>query len=142
MGLDVAQGIQFTAPFYWDRDADSRAWAKRYMERSNGVVPTYIHAGAYSAMTHYLKAVQAAGTDAGPAVMAKIKSTPINDFEMKNVRIREDGQALRPSYTITIKTPAESKGKFDYYKVGAEIPAEQAYRPLSEGACEFVKAAK
>lgn len=142
MGLDVAQGIQFTAPFYWDRDDESRAWAKRYMERSNGVVPTYIHAGAYSAMTHYLKSVQAAGSDAGPAVMAKMKSTPVNDFSIKNARIREDGQLMRPSYSITVKTPAESKGKFDYYKIGAEIPADQAYRPLSESACEMVKAGK
>lgn len=142
MGLDVAQGIQFTAPFYWDRDDASRAWAKRYMERSNGVVPTYIHAGAYSAMTHYLKSVQAAGSDAGPAVMAKMKATPVNDFSMKNARIREDGQLMRPSYSITVKTPAESKGKFDYYKVGAEIPADQAYRPLSESACEMAKGGK
>jgi branched-chain amino acid transport system substrate-binding protein len=142
MGLDVAQGIQFTAPFYWDRNDESRAWAKRYMERSNGVVPTYIHAGAYSAMAHYLKSVQAAGSDAGPAVMAKMKSTPVNDFAIKNARIREDGQLMRPSYSITVKTPAESKGKFDYYKIGAEIPADQAYRPLSESACEMVKAGK
>lgn len=142
MGLDVAQGIQFTAPFYWDRNDESRAWAKRYMERSNGVVPTYIHAGAYSAMTHYLKAVQAAGSDAGPAVMAKMKSIPVNDFAIKNAQIREDGQLMRPSYSITVKTPAESKGKFDYYKIGAEIPADQAYRPLSESACELVKGGK
>ncbi|HSW04404.1 ABC transporter substrate-binding protein [Aquabacterium sp.] len=142
MGLEVAQGIQFTAPFYWDRDPESRAWAKRFMERSNGVVPTYIQAGAYSAMTHYLKAVKAAGSDAGPAVMAKMKATPVDDFAIKNARIREDGQLMRPSYSITIKSPAESKGKFDYYKIGAEIPAEQAYRPLAEGVCEFAKAAK
>jgi len=142
MGLDVAQGLQFTVPFYWDRDADSRAWAKRYMEKSNGVVPTWIHAAHYSAMTHYLKAVKEAGTDAGPAVMAKMRATPINDFQMKNVTVREDGQAMRPNYAVTVKSPAESKGKFDYYKVGATIPPEQAYRPLSEGGCPLVKAAK
>lgn len=142
MGLDVAQGIQFTAPFYWDRDDESRAWAKRFMERSNGVVPTYINAGAYSAMTHYLKSVQAAASDAGPAVMAKMRATPVNDFSIKNARIREDGQLMRPSYSITVKTPAESKGKFDYYKIGAEIPSDAAYRPLTESACELVKAGK
>ena len=142
MGLDVAQGLQFTVPFYWDRDADTRAWAKRYMERSNGVVPTWIHAATYSAMAHYLKAVQATRSDAGPAVMAKMKSTPINDFQMKNVSIREDGQALRANYAVQVKAPADSKYKFDFYKVGAEIQADQAFRPLSEGGCEFVKAGK
>ena len=94
MGLDVAQGLQFTVPFYWDRDADSRAWAKRYMEeverRRADAGSTAAH---YSAMTHYLKAVKEAGTDAGPAVMAKMRATPVNDFQMKNVTIREDGQA-------------------------------------------------
>lgn len=142
MGLDVAQGMQFTVPFYWDRDADSRAWSKRYMERSNGVVPTWIHAAHYSAMWHYLNAVKAAGTDAGPAVVARMKATPINDFEMKNVVIREDGQAMRPSYPLVVKSPAESKSKYDYYRIGPAIPPEQAFRPLSEGGCDFVKGVK
>jgi branched-chain amino acid transport system substrate-binding protein len=139
MGLDVAQGLQVTAPFYWNRDADSRAWAKRFTEKNGGVIPTYIHAGAYSATLHYLKAVQAAGTDEGVAVMAKMKAMPINDFSMKNVKIREDGQAMRPTYAITVKAPAESKGKYDLYKVGAEIPGDQVFRPMAEGGCEFVK---
>ncbi|MET1116970.1 MAG: ABC transporter substrate-binding protein, partial [Comamonas sp.] len=91
MGLNVAQGLQFTEPFYWDRNDESRAWAKRFMEKNKGVVPTYIHAGAYSAVTHYLKAVKDSGTDRGDVVAAKMKATPINDFSMKNVRIREDG---------------------------------------------------
>jgi branched-chain amino acid transport system substrate-binding protein len=142
MGLNNAQGLQFTVPFYWDRDDDSRGWSKRYMEKSNGVVPTWIHAAHYSAMLHYLNAVKSAGTDAGPAVMAKMRATPINDFQMKNVPIREDGQAMRPNYAVVVKSPAESKGKFDYYKIGAEIPPEQAYRPLSEGGCPLVTAAK
>lgn len=142
MGLDVAQGMQFTVPFYWDRDSDSRAWARRYMEKSNGVVPTWIHAASYSAMLHYLRAVQAAGTDGGPAVMAKMRATPINDFQMKNVAIREDGQAMRPNYSVTIKSPTESKSRFDYYKVGATIPPEQAYRSLADGACPLAKTGK
>ena len=139
MGLDVAQGLQITAPFYWDRDTESRAWAKRFMEKNGGVVPTYIHAGAYSAAMHYLKAVKAAGTDEGVAVMAKMKATPINDFSMKNVRIREDGQAMRPTYAIQVKARAESKGKYDLYKVGEEILGEQVFRPLADGGCDFVK---
>ncbi|MES2509747.1 MAG: ABC transporter substrate-binding protein [Pseudomonadota bacterium] len=139
MGLDVAQGLQITAPFYWDRNEESRNWARRFTDKNGGVIPTYIMAGAYSATMHYLKAVQAAGTDEGVAVMAKMKSMPINDFSMKNVKIREDGQVMRPTYAITVKTPAESKGKFDLYKVGAEIPGEQVFRSLADGGCDFVK---
>ncbi len=140
MGLDVAQGLQLTTPFYWDRDNESRAFAKRFMARNSGVIPTFIHAGAYSATLHYLKAVQAAGTDDGPTVVAKMKATPVNDFSMKNVRIREDGQTLRPMYSVQVKTPAESKDKNDLYIVKAELPAEQVYRPLGDGGCDFVKA--
>lgn len=139
MGLDIAQGLQFTDPMYWDRTDETRAWAKRFMERNNGVAPTYIMASAYTAATHYLKSVQAAGTDEGAAVMAKMKATPINDFSMKNVRIREDGQTMRPVYSAMVKTPAESKGKYDYYTIKAEIPGEQVFRPMAEGGCDFVK---
>lgn len=139
MGLDVAQGLQITAPFYWDRNAESRAWAKRFMDRNKGVVPTYIMAGAYSATMHYLKAVQATGTDEGKAVAAKMKATPINDFMSKNVPIRADGQAMRPVYVMQVKTPEQSKGKYDLYHIKGEIPAEQAFRPLSESSCEFIK---
>jgi branched-chain amino acid transport system substrate-binding protein len=138
MGLKTAAGLQFTEPFYWDRDEESRAWARRFMERNKGVVPTYIHAGAYSATMHYLKAVQKSGTDRGDVVAATMKATPINDFSMKNVRIREDGQVMRPTYVVQVKTPEESKGRNDFYKLGAAIPPEQAFRPLSEGGCDFI----
>jgi len=138
MGLEVAQGLQITAPFYWDQNDDTRAWTKRFLERNKGVLPTYIMAGNYSATMHYLKAVQAAGTDEGKAVMAKMKATPINDFSMKNVRIREDGQTMRPVYIVQVKTPAESKNKNDLYSIKGEIPAEQAFRPLAEGGCDFI----
>lgn len=139
MGLETAQGLSITVPFYWDRDEASRAWSKRFMERNNGVVPTYIMAGVYSAVTHYLKSVQAAGTDAGPAVVAKMKATPVNDFMSKDVKIREDGQVMRPVYPVEVKSPAQSKGKNDFYTVGTAIPGEQIFRPLSEGGCDFVK---
>ena len=139
LGLDVTQGLQFTDPMYWDHTNETRAWAKRFMDRNNGVAPTYIMASAYSATTHYLKAVQAAGTDEGTAVMAKMKSTPINDFSMKNVRIREDGQTMRPVYAVQVKTPAESKGKYDYYTVKGDVSPDQVFRPLAEGGCDFVK---
>ena len=139
MGLEVAQGLQFTDPMYWDHTNETRAWSKRFMDRNNGVAPTYIMASAYSATLHYLKSVQAAGTDEGAAVMAKMKATPINDFSMKNVRIREDGQTMRPVYSAMVKTPAESKSKYDYYTIKAEIPGEQVFRPLAEGGCDFIK---
>lgn len=140
MGLDVAQGLQIVAPFYWDRNDESRAFARRFMARSNNnVPPTFLQAAAYTAANHYLKAVQAAGTDEGPAVMARMKSTPVNDFSMKNATIREDGQIMRPVYSVQVKTPPESKYKFDYYNIKGEIPAEQVYKPLAEGGCDFVK---
>ncbi|MCB2040659.1 MAG: ABC transporter substrate-binding protein [Burkholderiaceae bacterium] len=139
MGQNIAEGLSFTVPFYWNRDEDSRNFSKRFMARHNGVVPTYIQSGVYSAMTHYLKGVQAAGTDAGPAVIAKMKAMPINDLTMKNVSIREDGQVMRPIYPVTVMAPAMSKVKYDYYKVGTPIPAEQAFRPLAEGGCDFIK---
>ena len=142
MGLDIAQGLQLTDPMYWDHTPETRAWSKRFMDRNNGVAPTYLMASAYSATTHYLKAVQAAGTDDGTTVMARMKATPINDFSMKNVRIREDGQAMRPVYAAVVKQPSESKGKYDYYTIKGEIPGEQVFRPLSEGGCDFIAAKK
>lgn len=140
MGLDVAQGLQLTVPFYWDRDDASRAWSKRFMARNKGVVPTYIHAGAYSATLHYLNAVKAAGTDDGATVAARMKALPINDFFSKDVKVREDGQALRPVYSVQVKKPGESKGPNDFYAVRAEIAPEQTWRPLGESACDFIKA--
>jgi branched-chain amino acid transport system substrate-binding protein len=139
LGLPVAQGLNLTTPFYWDRNDETRAWAKRFMDRNKGVAPTYIMAGAYSAAMHYLKAVAAANSDAGEAVAAKMKSTPINDFQMKNVRIREDGQVMRPVYMVQIKAPAESKSKYDVFNIKGEIPPDQIHRPIAEGGCDFVK---
>ena len=139
MGLQIAQGLTFTTPFYWDKDNETRAWAKRFMDKNKGVAPTYIRAGAYSAALHYLKSVDAAGTDAGDAVAAKMRSTPINDFEMKNAKIREDGQVIRPVYIVQVKTPAESKAKWDAYKIQGELPPDQIFRPLAEGGCDLVK---
>jgi branched-chain amino acid transport system substrate-binding protein len=89
---------------------------------------------------HYLKAVQATGTDEGGAVVARMKATPVNDFQMKNVPIREDGQVMRPTYVVQVKAPADSRGKYDVHSVKGELPAEQIWRPLAEGGCDFVKA--
>lgn len=139
MGLDIAQSLQFTDPMYWDHTNDTRTWSKRFMDRNNGVAPTYIMASAYSATLHYLKAVQAANTDEGTAVMSRMKSTPINDFSMKNVRIREDGQAMRPVYVVQVKQPSESKAKYDFYTVKGEMAGDQVFRPLADGGCDFIK---
>lgn len=139
MGQAVAQGLTFTDPWYWDRTDESRQWTQRFMARYNNQPPTYIMGGTYSAVTHYLKSVQAAGTDAGPEVMAKMKATPINDMTAKDVRIREDGQAMRPVYMVRVKTPAQMKGKSDHYEVLGEIKPEEVFRPIAEGGCDFVK---
>ncbi len=139
MGQSVAQGLTFTDPWYWDRNEETRAWANRFMPRYNNQPPTYIMAGVYSAVTHYLKSVQAAGTDAGPAVMAKMRATPINDITAKGATIREDGQVMRSVYAVRVKQPAQMKGKSDHYEVLGEIPASDVFRPLSEGGCDLVK---
>lgn len=140
MGLDVAQGLHFATPFYWDQNDETRAFARRFMARSGGSAPTFIQAGAYTAAMHYLKAVQAAGTDDGPTVMAKMRSLPVSDFSVKNARIREDGMIMRPNYSVRVKTKAESKDKNDVYSIVGTIPPEQLYRPLAEGGCDMVKA--
>lgn len=138
LGLQTAQGMLLTNAFYWDRDEESRAWAQRYFQRMSKM-PNMAQAGIYSATTHYLKAVQAAGTDDTQAVMEKMRSMPINDFFAKNGKIREDGRMVHDMYLYEVKKPAESKGPWDYYKLVATIPADQAFQPLSESKCPLVK---
>ena len=138
LGLGAAQGMQLTTAFYWDRNEDSRAWAQRYFERMKKM-PNMTQAGIYSATLHYLKAVQAAGTDETQAVMEKMRGTPVNDFFVSNGRIREDGRMVHDMYLYEVKAPAESKGAWDYYKLIATIPAGQAFQPLSESKCPLVK---
>lgn len=138
LGLEAAQGMLLTNAFYWDRNEESRAWAQRYFQRMSKM-PNMTQAGIYSATTHYLKAVQAAGTDETQAVMDKMRSTPINDFFVKNGKIREDGRMVHEMYLYEVKKPAESKGAWDYYKFVATIPPEQAFQPLSESKCPLVK---
>jgi branched-chain amino acid transport system substrate-binding protein len=138
LGLEAAQGMLLTNAFYWDRDDESRAWAQRYFQRMNKM-PNMAQAGIYSATTHYLQAVQAAGTDETNAVMEKMRSTPISDFFVKNGKIREDGRMVHDMYLYEVKKPSESKGPWDYYKFVATIPADQAFLPLSESKCPLVK---
>jgi branched-chain amino acid transport system substrate-binding protein len=138
LGLEAAQGMLLTNAFYWDRNDESRAWAQRYFQRM-GKMPNMAQAGIYSATTHYLKAIEAAGTDETQAVMEKMRSTPINDFFAKNGKIRDDGRMVHEMYLYEVKKPAESKGPWDYYKLVATIPAEMAFQPLSESKCPLVK---
>lgn len=139
LSLEQAKGLRMVAPFYHDLNDDTRAWTARYLKYSDGKMPTFLEPGVYSSMEHYLKAVQAAGTTDGPAVMAKLKSLPLNNFEMKNVSRRDDGQMMRPMYLLQVKSPAESKAPWDYYKVEQTVPADQAWRPASESRCPLLK---
>jgi branched-chain amino acid transport system substrate-binding protein len=138
LGLDVAQGLVLTNAFYWDRDDETRAWAKRFYERMKRM-PHMGDAGDYSSTMHYLKAIEAAGTDEAKAVMSKMRELPINDFFAKNGRIREDGRMVHDMYVYEVKKPSESKGEWDYYKLREVIPGEQAFRPLKDSVCPLVK---
>ena len=139
IGLHDLQNVRLTTPFYWDMTPESRAFAKRFSELVSGQILNEAKAATYSAITHYLKAVAATGTDDGDAVMKQMKDTPINDFEMKNVTIRADGQVMRPLYVARIKTPAESKYTYDYYEITGTIAPEDAWRPAQESACGLLK---
>jgi branched-chain amino acid transport system substrate-binding protein len=139
LGLQTAQGLIFTETFYWDRNDASRAFAKRFAPQYKGNMPTMVQAGVYSAVTHYLKAVEAGKTDDGPKVIAKMKEMPTDDALFGKGRIRKDGRKLHDAYLVEVKKPAESKGPWDYYKIRATIPAEKAFRPENEGGCELVK---
>ena len=135
--LPVAQGLVLTEAFYWDQNDETRAWTKRFRAKRDKI-PSMLTAGAYSAVNHYLKAVQAAGTDEAKAVMAKMKELPINDFMTKNGQVREDGRVIRDMYLMQAKTPEESKSEWDLVKMVATVPGNEAFRPLSEGGCPLV----
>jgi len=139
LGLDVAQGLTLTTSFYWDANEETRAWAKRFMERSGGFIPNLITAGTYASVLHYLKAVQAAGTDEGTAVAAKMREIPVNDFYNKNVAIRADGRVMHKTYLMRVKSPSESKYRGDYYQMLAQMSGEESFRPLAESECPLVK---
>jgi branched-chain amino acid transport system substrate-binding protein len=139
LGLPTAQGLILTNTFYWDANDQTRAFAKRFAERDKGIHPTMIHAGVYSAVTHYLKAVEALKSDDGTKVIAKMKETPTDDPLFGKGSIRADGRKIHPAYLVEAKKPGESKGPWDYYKVRATIPADQAFRPLKDGDCPLVK---
>jgi branched-chain amino acid transport system substrate-binding protein len=136
--LPVAQGLVLTEAFYWDLNDETRAWTKRYRAKKDKL-PSMLTIGVYSSTLHYLKAVQAAGTDEPKAVMAKMREMPVNDAMTKNGKLREDGRLERDMYLFQVKTPAESKGKDDIYKLLATVPGSEAYRPMKDGKCPYIK---
>lgn len=138
LGLRDGQGLLLTEAFYWDLDDATRAWSRRFFERTKRM-PSMTQAGAYSGVLHYLRAVQAAGTRDADQVMAQMRAMPINDFMTHDGKLRIDGRVLRDMYLFQVKKPEESKSEWDLYKLVAKIPAEQAFRPLSEGGCPLVK---
>jgi len=140
LGLSNAQGLMFTETFYWDMNDQTRAFAKRFAERDKGIHPTMVHAGVYASVLHYLKAVEALKSDAdGTKVIAKMKEMPTDDPLFGKGTIRVDGRKIHPAYLVEVKKPSESKAPWDYYKIRATIPADQAFRPLADGGCSLVK---
>ncbi|GGI97894.1 ABC transporter substrate-binding protein [Neoroseomonas lacus] len=142
LGLDAGQGLLLTEAFYWDLNDRTRALSSRVRARNQDRPPSQVPAGCYGAALHYLKAVADMGAAAakadGRAAVARMKAMPTDDDAFGPGRIREDGRKLHPVYLFEVKTPAESSGPWDYYKVAATTPAEEAFRPLAEGGCPFV----
>lgn len=138
LGLRYGQGMVFTTGFYWDRNDETRAWAKRFFGKMKKM-PSMVHAGDYSAVTQYLKAVQAVGTDDGPAVAKQLKTMELKDMFAQNGKVREDGRMVHDMFLVEVKKPEESKYPWDYYKVLSTLPGDQAFKPLSKSTCKLVK---
>lgn len=134
LGLDVTQGMYTMSAWYWDMNDESRAWAKRFFAKMNKA-PTFVQAGDYSSALHYLKAVSAIGTDDGTRVMEQIRKTPVNDMFATNGKIRQDGRMVHDMYLLQVKSPAESKYPWDYFKVVQTIPGEQVFMTKEESKC-------
>jgi branched-chain amino acid transport system substrate-binding protein len=142
LGLDIAQGLTFTETFYWDMNDGTRAWSKRFSERmKTHAEPTMVQAGDYASTLHYLKTLEAMGGNPhdGAKVVAKMKEIPTDDPLFGKGTIRVDGRKIHPAYLFEVKKPSESKYPWDYYKLLATIPAEEAFRPLAQSECPLVK---
>jgi len=142
LGLPVAQGLNFTETFYWDMNDQTRAFSKRYSDRAkNKAPPSMVQAGVYASLIHYFKALEALGGNPhdGTKVVAKMKELPTDDPLFGKGSIQPNGRKIHPAYLFEVKTPAESKGPWDYYKLIGTTPAEQAFRPLSESTCSLLK---
>ena len=138
VGLKAMQGLTFITAFCWDRDDESRAWSKRFFELRKRM-PTMAHAAIYSAVRHYLRAIEAAGTDEAKAVMAKMREIPVNDFYAKKERVREDGRMVHDMYFVQVKAPEESNGPWDYYENPVDHSGRSSFSSLDEGGCPLVK---
>ncbi len=144
LGLQTAKGLYATTAFYWDTNDATRSWAKKFQSHPDNkkkAMPTMVQAGVYSSVKHYLEAIQAAGTDEPDAVMAKMRATPVNDFFAKNGHIGPDGLHRHDMYLVQVKSPEESKGPWDYYKVLKTIPASQAFPTVEQQKCPSAAAA-
>jgi branched-chain amino acid transport system substrate-binding protein len=139
IGLDKAQGLILTETFYWDLNDKTRAWSKRFAALDNNKMPTMVQAGVYTSVLEYLAAVAALNSDDGKKVVDQMKKKPFDDPLFGKSYVREDGRNVHAAYLFQVKTPAESKGPYDYYKVLATIPADEAFRPLKDGGCSLVK---
>ena len=139
IGLNTAQGLYLTEGWYWDLNPETRAWADKFSKVMNGRKPNSNHAAVYSSTLHYLKAVQAAGTDDTAAVMARMRATPINDMFAKGGTLRPDGRMVHDMYLFQVKTPAESKGAWDYFKLKGTVSGAEAFRPLAQSTCAAIK---
>jgi len=139
IGLNVAKGLYLTEAFYWDMNDGTRKFADRFAAMTNGKRPTMIQAGVYAGTLHYLRAAAAANTSDGQAVIAKMKQMPSDDPLFGKGTVREDGRHIHNMYLFQVKSPAESKGPWDYYKLVQTIPAAEAFRPLKDGNCPMVK---
>jgi branched-chain amino acid transport system substrate-binding protein len=142
LGLKVAQGLNFTETFYWDTNDETRAFSKRFAERAkNKAMPTMVQAGVYSGLIHYFKALEALGGNPhdGAKIVEKMKSMPTDDPLFGKGEIQPNGRKIHPAYLFEVKKPSESKGPWDYYKLVGTVPADQAFRPLSESVCPLVK---
>ena len=139
LGLKAAQGTYLTTPFYWNLDAGTRAWSDKFAAKFNGKRPTFLQIGVYESVRHYLQAVQALGSDDADAVLKQMRETKIESAFTHGASIRADGRVVRDMYLAQVKTPAESKEDWDFYKIVKKIPGEQLVHPLSESTCAYIK---
>ncbi len=138
IGLEAAQGTQFVSGWYWDMNDETRAWAQRYFDRV-GRMPTMVQAGMYSSTLQYLKAIEATGSDDPQVVRQHLLQTPINDMFATNGRVREDGRMVHDMYLAQVKSPAESQGAWDLFRILDVIPGDQAFLPLEQSTCKLVR---
>ncbi|MGM4925729.1 ABC transporter substrate-binding protein [Tardiphaga sp. 804_B3_N1_9] len=138
LGLKMAQGLIITEAYYWDLNDRTRAFGKKFFDKMKRM-PTMNQAATYSATLHYLKSVQAAGTRATKPVLAKMREMPVRDAFTDNGVLREDGRMVHSMFLLEVKKPEESKAPWDYYKVLAEVPGDQVFRPMKDGGCQYVK---